>query len=85
MLQCEIKMDCIGLCEGVHIAQRQITTQIPIEFCVLVICLGLGLGLGHCQSKRAMIEPLVYEIWRYFLSLHAFRIQNFRCAFIQII
>ena len=27
---------------GVHTAQRQITTQIPIEFCVLVIGLGLG-------------------------------------------
>ena len=38
----------------IHTAQRQITTQIPIEFCVLVIGLGLGLGLGHCQSDRAM-------------------------------
>ena len=29
----------------VHTAQRQITTQIPTEFCVLVI------GLGLCQCK----------------------------------
>ena len=35
----------VELCGGVHTAQRQITTQIPIEFCMLVI----GLGLGHCQ------------------------------------
>ena len=49
------KMGCIGLCESVHIAQRQITRQIPIEFCILVIGLGLGLGLGHCQSDRAII------------------------------
>ena len=46
-------MGCIGLFEGVHIAQRQMTTQIPIEFCILVISLGLGLGLSHCQSDRA--------------------------------
>ena len=45
-------MGCIGLCEGVHIAQRQIATQILIEFCILVI--GLRLGLGHC-----LIEPLI--------------------------
>ena len=52
------KMGCIGLCEVVHIPQRQITTQIPIEFRILVIGLGpglgLGLGLGHCQSDRAV-------------------------------
>ena len=47
-------MGCIGLCEGVHTAQRQITTQIPIEFCILVTGLGLGLGLGHYQSDRAI-------------------------------
>ena len=32
-----------GLCEGILVAQRQRTTQIPIGFCI-------GLGLGHCQS-----------------------------------
>ena len=32
-----------------YAAQRQITTQIPIEFRLLVI--GLGLGLDHCQCK----------------------------------
>ena len=49
----ETETDDIGSVElwgGVHIAQRQITTQISIEFCTLVIGLGLGLGLGHCQS-----------------------------------
>ena len=35
---------------GVHTVQRQITTQIPIEFCILVIGHGLSLGHGHCQS-----------------------------------
>ena len=34
---------------GVHTAQRQTTTQISIEFCILVVGLGLGLCLGHCQ------------------------------------
>ena len=55
-------MGCIGLCEGFHTAQRQITTQIPIEFCILVIGLGLGLGLGHCQSDRAitLMQRLVH-------------------------
>ena len=44
-------MAFIGLYGGVHTAQRQITTQIPIAFCLLVIgiCLGLGLVLGQCQ------------------------------------
>ena len=41
----------MGLCKGFHTAQRQITTQIPIEFCILVIRLGLCLSLGHCQCK----------------------------------
>ena len=41
-------MGCTGLCGDVHTAQRQMTTQIPIQFCVLVlgICLGLGIGLS---------------------------------------
>ena len=29
-----IKMGCMELCGGVHTAQRQISTQIPIGFCV---------------------------------------------------
>ena len=44
------------LCGGVHTAQRQIRTQIPLEFCILVIGLGLGLGLGHCQSVYTISE-----------------------------
>ena len=42
-------MGCIESCRGVHTAQRQMTTQIPIGFCVLVIgiCLGLGLVVEH--------------------------------------
>ena len=55
-------MDCIGLCEGVHIAHRQITTQISIEFCILVIGLGLGLGLGQCQSDRGIRRFCVYDL-----------------------
>ena len=47
----QIKNGLVGLYGGVHTAQRQITTQIPIEFCVLVIgiYLGLGIGLGQCE------------------------------------
>ena len=40
------KMVCVGLCGGVRTAQRQLKTQIPIGFCVLVIDIGLGLVLG---------------------------------------
>ena len=42
------------LYEGVHTAQRQIPTQIPIEFFILVI----SLGLGHCQCDWAIRVPL---------------------------
>ena len=49
------------LCAGVHTAQRQITTQIPIEFCILVI------GLGHCQSDYTIsigaFLPTASEGW----------------------
>ena len=31
-----------------HIAQKQITTQIPIGFCIFVI------GLGHCQCEETI-------------------------------
>ena len=31
------KMGCIGLCGGVHTAQRQMTTLISIGFCVHVL------------------------------------------------
>ena len=44
------------LCGGVHTAQRQITTQIPIEFGILVI--SLSLGLGHCQSDYTISQKL---------------------------
>ena len=40
-----MSLGSMELCGGVHNAQRQISTQIAIEFCILVI----GLGLGHCQ------------------------------------
>ena len=43
------KIGCIGLYEGVHIAQRQITTQRSHW-----VVIGLGLGLGHCQSDWAI-------------------------------
>ena len=45
------KMACIGLCGGIHTAQRPMTTQIPIGFCVLVIGIGLGLVLGVAQCE----------------------------------
>ena len=37
----EIKMACLGLCEGVHAAERQMTTQIPPEYCILVVSIGV--------------------------------------------
>ena len=42
------KWFCIGLRGVVHTAQRQMRTQIPIRFCVLVrgICFSLSPGLG---------------------------------------
>ena len=44
-------MGCIGSCGGVNTAQRQMTTQIALGFCALVlsICLGLGVSLGQCK------------------------------------
>ena len=41
------------LCGGVHIAQRQITTRIPIGFCVPV--LGLSVGLRQCRWTITML------------------------------
>ena len=45
-----MSLGSMELCVGVHTAQRQIITHNPIGFCILVIGLGLGLCLGHCQS-----------------------------------
>ena len=39
------------ICRALHIALRQIATQIPIEFCTLVICLRIGLVLGVAQCE----------------------------------
>ena len=46
-----IKMSCKGLYGSVQIEQRQMTTEVPIGFCVLVlgICLGLGIGVWQCE------------------------------------
>ena len=40
----------VELYRVVHTSQRQITTQIPIEFCIHVV----GLGLGHCQCDNTI-------------------------------
>ena len=56
-----MSLGSMEMCGGVHTAQRQITTQIPIEFCTLVI--GLGLGLVHCQSDYTIkLLPTGVEI-----------------------
>ena len=47
-------MGCIGLCGVVHTAQRQMTTQIPIGFCVLVLGRSLGLGLGSVSVNAPL-------------------------------
>ena len=45
------KKICIGLCGSIHTAQRPMTTQIPIGFCVLLIGIGLELVLGVAQCE----------------------------------
>ena len=37
----QIKIVCLRLCGGVLAAQRQMRTQVPIEFCMLVINIGI--------------------------------------------
>ena len=43
------------VCRALHTAARQITTGIPIEFCTLVIGLGIGLVLGVAQCEYTII------------------------------
>ena len=45
------KMSCVEMCGGVHTAQRHLSTQIPIDVCILEIglCLGVCLGIGRCE------------------------------------
>ena len=42
---------CTIICRTLHTAPRQITTRIPIEFCTLVISLGISLVLGVAQCR----------------------------------
>ena len=63
-----MSLGSMEFCGGVHTAQRQITTQISIEFCILVI--GLGLCLGHCQSDYTI------RIRQYFKRYHIRNILN---------
>ena len=53
-------MGCIELCVGFNTAQRQTSTQIPIEFCAnfrhLVSCLGLSVGVGQCERTISHLE-----------------------------
>ena len=39
------------ICRALHTAPRQMTTQILIEFCILIIGLGIGLILGVVQCE----------------------------------
>ena len=45
----DTKTDQKWVVMGVHTAQRQKTTQIPIGFCVPVLSFCLGLGLWQCE------------------------------------
>ena len=58
-------MGSLELYRLVQAAQRQITTQIPIEFCILVM--GLSLSLGHCQCYKTI--TFVKFLLPYFLKL----------------
>ena len=57
-----MSLGSMELCEGVHTAQRQTTTQIPIEFCILVIGLSLGLSLSHCQSDYTIMQQYTVPV-----------------------
>ena len=49
-IQRPIKMSCIELCGGVHTAQRQISKQIPIGFCVNLLVSVSGSVSGSVNS-----------------------------------
>ena len=49
------------LCRALHIAPRQITTQIPIEFCTVVIGLSIGLVLGVAQCEYTITPVLIFQ------------------------
>ena len=42
-------MGCIEMCGSIYTAPRQMTTQIPMEFCVLVLSICLSLSLWQCE------------------------------------
>ena len=45
------------ICRTLHTAPRLITTWIPIEFCTLVIGIGLVLGVAQCEYT---IMPTIF-------------------------
>ena len=47
------------ICRALHTALRQITTQIPIEFCTLVIGLRISLVLGVAQCEYTIINAIL--------------------------
>ena len=57
------------LCRGVHTTEnKQKTTQIPIEFCILVM--GVDLGLDHCQCERTKRVKLLIKDFIYHSGLY---------------
>ena len=77
-------MGSIELYEDIHTAQRQRTTQILIEMCVLVlgIWLGLGIGLWRCEwtikvftmhlSHRFRIYEFDIKLYEYLFTILVF-------------
>ena len=51
-----ITMGSTIVCRALHTAARQITTQIPIEFCTLIIGLSIGLVLGVAQCEYTIMK-----------------------------
>ena len=79
-----IKMGCTELCGGVHTAQRQIPSQIPIVFCVnLSIYVSVSVSssvnaplLGYCCIQTC-VNTSSLKWWNFFISLATLTFCNF--------
>ena len=57
------------ICRALHTAPREITTQIPIEFCRLVICLVLGVAQCEYTKSDTNVMQVIQIRLRLFLDL----------------
>ena len=62
MIAIAIIMGSTIICRALHTAPRQITTQTPIEFCTLVIGLGISLVPGVAQCEYTINETCFKQI-----------------------